>query len=88
MRYLIFASAGEAQWRSEAAYSAPEGAETTALWGWIEHPEDRRAALMVPDTPEDAGVGLSQGEYDALLTSEERADLSEELGEDWQPAGS
>lgn len=86
MSYLIFPTAAAAQARSEAAYAAPEGARTSALWGCLVHPIDGRAALLIPETPDQAGIGISQAAYNALLTAEERAVLAAELTDDWQPA--
>lgn len=83
MKYLIFPTVAAARVRSEAAYSAPPGALTSALWDWREHPSDGRAALLIPEAPEDAGIGMGQEAYDALLTGEERADLVNDLPAGW-----
>lgn len=78
-----------AEARSQAAYaplrppSEPETAATSGVWGYVPHPSDGRAALVVPPTPIEAGLGLSQAAYDALLAAGERAALIEALPADW-----
>lgn len=90
MSYLIFASHTGARTRSRAAYAPlrpddePDtGAVTVALWSSIHHPSDGRTALVIPDTPEAAGLGISQEDYDDLLTAKERAALLNDLPPDW-----
>lgn len=89
MSYLVLASRAAAEARSRAAYAPlrpadePEGAITEAVWLALDHPTDGRAALEIPATPAEAGLGLSQQDYDALLTAGERATLVAELPEDW-----
>lgn len=89
MSYLVLASRAVAEARSRAAYAPlrpdiePDGAVTDALWSVRDHPEDGRAALVIPDTPAGAGLDLPQAAYDGLLTGEERAALIEQLPADW-----
>lgn len=92
MSYLIFATYTEAEARSRAAYaplrpdSEPDdGAVTDALWSVVSHPTDGRAALLIPATPANAGLGISQAAYDGLLTTLERAVLLDDLPADWTP---
>lgn len=78
MRYLILGDAVLAAARSAAAYAAlPPAGEvvTSAAWTWRVHPADGRAVLEIPDTPAEAGLGLTAAAYDGLLTEDERADL-------------
>lgn len=90
MSYLLFATYAAAEARSRDAY-APlrstdvpgDGAVTDALWSIIPHPTDGRAALIIPETPIEAGLGVSQEIYDALLSDAERAALLKELPSDW-----
>jgi hypothetical protein len=90
MSYLIFASRTAARTRSRAAYAPlrpddepDSGAVTVALWTSIHHPSDGRTALLIPSTPDAAGLGISQEDYDALLTEEERAALIPDLPAEW-----
>ncbi|TCK31308.1 hypothetical protein EV667_1417 [Ancylobacter aquaticus] len=86
MMYLIFATAGEAQARSAAAWQALGSApgDTLYLWAWQLHPTDGRAALLLPAMPGEAQIHLSQESYDGLLTPAERAARVETLpAEDW-----
>ena len=87
MTYLILDTAAAAQARSEQAWLdcgyAPDS--TTSLWSWIFHPTDGRAALTIPATPAEAHIGLSQEDYDALLTGAEKAMLVDVLSDDWIP---
>lgn len=89
MSYLLFASRAAAEARSRAAYAPlrpqdePDGTVTDALWLVRDHPEDGRAALVVPDGPAGAGLGLTQAAYDALLTAGERAALVGQLPAGW-----
>lgn len=86
--YLILSDEAAALTRSGAAYEAlaPAGATTTGLWSVIAHPHDGRAALAIPETPEAAQVGLSQADYDALLSADERLLLTASLPADWSAA--
>lgn len=93
MSYLILPALAAAQARSQTAYAPlrhpdePDyGGLTMAVWEAREHPADGRAALIIPATPAEAGLGLTQAAYDALLTAEERAALVDELPPDWTPA--
>lgn len=82
--YLILVSEAAARARSEAACGPVPGVPGpggSAIWGWQVHPTDGRAALNIPATPAEAGLGLSQAAYDAMLTNEERAALVAELPE-------
>ncbi len=86
MAYLIMSSVDTAEARSAAAWAAlgpPDAEGTTMLWSVRPHPSSGVAALVVPGTPSMCGIDLPQPDYDALLTSEERAALVEELGEGW-----
>jgi len=89
MTYLVFASRAAAGGRSRRAYDLlrpaeePDGAVTDAVWSVIDHPADGRAALVIPPTPGEAGLGLGPDAYDALLTVEERAAAVAELPADW-----
>ncbi|MGA0561219.1 hypothetical protein ACO2RV_02135 [Ancylobacter sp. VNQ12] len=89
MSYLILATRASAEARSRAAYAPlrpadePEGAVTDAVWSVRDHPADGRAALVIPSTPAEAGLGLSPAAYDGLLTADERAALIGELPADW-----
>lgn len=89
MSYLILPSVEDAEARSQAAYAPlrplteAEAAITAGVWGYVLHPSDGRASLVVPPTPIEAGLGLSQAAYDALLTAGERAALIEALPADW-----
>lgn len=88
MRYLIFASHAAAEQRSRAAYAAAVAepsneAVTHALWEVVQHPDDGRAALVIPEAPEEASLGLSQAGYDALLSYTERQALVTLLPADW-----
>jgi hypothetical protein len=53
------------------------------------HPRSSRkppfgtAALVVPGTPAMCGIDMAQQDYDALLTSEERAALADALPPEW-----
>lgn len=93
MSYLIFPNRTAARARSRDAYAPlrpqdepDSGAVTVALWSSVHHPSDARTALLIPATPEAAGLGISQAEYDGLLTEDERAALVAELPADWTPA--
>ncbi|WP_029354092.1 hypothetical protein [Bosea sp. 117] len=91
--YLVFPNLDAALERSRAAYRAvgPEAAPdaiTIALWEAVTHPLDGRAALVLPATPTEAGIGLGQGAYDALLTAGEAAARLAELPADWLPPAS
>ncbi|PZQ79061.1 MAG: hypothetical protein DI549_21160 [Ancylobacter novellus] len=92
MSYLIFENRTAARTRSRNAYAPlrpddePDtGAVTVALWSSVHHPSDGRAALLIPTTPEQAGLGISQAQYDALLTEDERAALIPDLPAEWKP---
>lgn len=92
MSYLIFANRTAARTRSRNAYAPlrpqdePDtGTVTVALWSSVHHPSDGRTALLIPATPESAGLGISQEEYDGLLTEDERAALVADLPSDWRP---
>ncbi|WP_428029270.1 hypothetical protein [Ancylobacter sp.] len=89
MTYLIFPTLGAAMARSAQAWLAclyPAG-ETRLLWSCIEHPQDGRAALILPATPDAAQIGISPEAYEALLTQEERQARLEALpGEGWPDA--
>lgn len=94
MRYLILATPVAAEARARDAYAGLRGGDappadlTDALWTVIVHPQDGRAALLIPETPGAAGLGLGQGEYEALLTPPETAALVEQLDAGWfAPAG-
>lgn len=80
MMLLILPSEAQARARSRAAYQAANlaalpGLVTRALWTWRAHPSDGRAALEIPGTPAEAGLGLPPSVYEALLTADERAAL-------------
>lgn len=90
MSYLIFPSRISARIRSRAAYTPlrPDdepgtGAVTVALWSSVHHPSDARTALIIPETPGEAGIDISREAYDALLTEAERASLLSDLPPDW-----
>lgn len=89
MNYLILPTHFAARSRSRLAYAPlrpddePDGAITIALWASVRHPGDGRAALLIPETPIEAGLGVSQEVYDALLSDAERAALLGELPSDW-----
>ncbi len=87
MKYLILASATAAQARSRVAADVLPGIPGpggTTLWGWLDL-VDGRCALCIPDTPGGCGISLSQGEYDGLLTSAERAALVSAIPPDLIP---
>lgn len=88
MAYLILSSIEAAEARSAAAWAAlhpPDVEGTTMLWSVRPHPSAEVAALVVPPTPATCGIDLPPQDYEALLTSEERAALVDVLGEDWSP---
>lgn len=94
MRYLILATPAAAEARARDAYAGVRGGDTPpadltdALWTVIAHPQDGRAALRIPRTPGGAGLGLGQGEYEALLTPQETGALVGALDAGWfAPAG-
>jgi hypothetical protein len=87
MKYLVMPSVAAAEERSRTAWRQVIGSEptggTNSLWSICEHPSDERAALMIGDAPEEAGIGLSQDAYDALLTLDEHAALAGSMSSDW-----
>lgn len=89
MKYLIFSSTSLARARSRAAYVSlnvpitEEGDNTNAVWFVIKHQSNNTAALLIPENPDQAGLGLSQEDYNNLLTSDERSALLESLPSDW-----
>ncbi|PZQ82649.1 MAG: hypothetical protein DI549_10735 [Ancylobacter novellus] len=90
MSYLIFPTRTAARTRSRNAYAPlrpddePDtGAVTVALWSSLHHPSDGRTALVIPETPEGAGLGISQEDYDGLLSEAERAALIPDLPAEW-----
>jgi hypothetical protein len=83
MKYLVMPSALPVEERSREAWRQVIGSEPPSLWSVCEHPSDGRAALMIGDTPEEAGIDLSQDAYDALLTTQERAVLAGSMSSDW-----
>lgn len=90
MKYLIFENRYNARVKSRQAYSTlrPEyeldsGTLTVALWSSVHHPSDGRTALMIPDTPMESGIDISQEDYNSLLTGDERQSLIDELPSDW-----
>ena len=87
MAYLIFASAEAADARSAEAYAPlrAQGTTTAQLWSAWPHPDDGRAALVIPATPLAAGIDMAQQDYDALLSANEQAALIPALPEDWLP---
>ncbi|WP_428029827.1 hypothetical protein [Ancylobacter sp.] len=87
MTYLIFDIAADAQDRSAQAWldCGYEAGGTDRLWLCLDHPTDGRGALMIPATPSDAQIGLSQEAYEALLTGAERDALVPALTADWTP---
>ncbi len=87
MKYLILADASAARARSRLAADVLPGIPGpggVTLWGAIDL-TDGRCALRIPDVPADCGISLSQAEYDALLTSGERAALVDEIPPDLIP---
>ena len=89
IRYLIQPDAATARSRSAAAWAAlspPASSTVAGLWTIEERPAAGLVALAIPDTPEEAQIGLSQAAYDALLTEAERATLVDDLPADWGPA--
>ncbi len=87
--YLILASLGAANARSEAAYAPlrQTGTMTTRLWTARTNPVDGRRARRT-DNACSAGLEMSQAAYDALLDAAERAALIATLPKDWEPLGS
>lgn len=87
MSFLIIATVATAQTRSAQAWldCGYEAAATYRLWPVLAHPTDDRAALIIPATPGEAQIGLSQEAYDDLLTDAERAALVADLSPDWTP---
>lgn len=88
MTYLAFDTPSLARARSEQAWlDCGYGAGGTRyLWSRVEHPSDGRAALVIPATPGEAQIGLAPGDYEALLSEDERAALVAVLPEDWTAA--
>ena len=88
MKYLILTSEEAAEARSALAWEAlspPSGGVTSALWSVVPSAIDAQAAMAIPDTPAECGVGIGQAAYDDLLSAGERAALLDELPEGWAP---
>lgn len=87
MSFLIFPALETAHARSAMAWldCGYEAVGTYMLWLCIAHPTNGGGALMIPDTPLEAQIGLSQQAYDALLTEAEKAMLVDVLPADWIP---
>lgn len=85
MKYLIFSNYADAQNRSAQAWTDcgyPPGS-TLYLWSITTHITDGRAALMIADSVIDAQIGLTQAEYENLLSTSERLSLVSELPSGW-----
>lgn len=90
MKYLIFENRYNARVKSRQAYSTlrpdddlDSGTLTVALWTSFHHPIDGRTALMIPDTPIESGIDISQEDYVSLLTESDRQSLIDKLPSDW-----
>lgn len=91
-KYLIFPTEKEALDRSAQAWAdvlgrAPKPGDVTRyLWPVRVNPKDGSAALVIPDTPDKAGITKAQAAYDALSTAKEKTDAVAVLPKDFDPA--